>query len=175
MLTLSLLRHAKSAWDDPTLDDFERPLAKRGVTAARKVGAYLAREGLCPRLVLCSGAVRTRATLALLLAGHDGNTPELIYDDALYLALPAMLLGRVRAFEPSVLHAMLIGHNPGMHALALELTGGGTRDDVEALATKFPTAALAVLTFEADRWSGVKPAAGRLERFVMPRTLGSRE
>ncbi len=171
MLMLSLLRHAKSSWDEP-LDDFERPLAKRGIKAASDMGAYLAGESLRPDLVLCSGAVRTRATLALVFSALGPPAPEVIHDDALYLAMPSLLLGRVRRIEGRASHTLIIGHNPGLHGLALDLVGEGEGEDITALATKFPTAALAVITFEVARWSAVKPGGGRLARFVTPRRLG---
>ena len=82
-------------------------------------------------------------------------------------------LQRIKDIEPQHAHLMVIGHNPGMHALALELTGGGERKEVAALATEFPTAALAVLTFDATRWSEIKTASGRLEHFVTPRRLAA--
>jgi phosphohistidine phosphatase len=171
MLTLTLLRHAKSSWDDPALADHDRPLSKRGTKAAPEIAKYLKREELLPNLVLCSGAVRTRATLALILAEIGRAAPEIRYDDTLYLADPETILQRVKDVEPQHTHLMVIGHNPGMHALALELTGGGERKAVAALATEFPTAALAVLTFDATRWSDINAASGRLEHFVTPRRL----
>jgi phosphohistidine phosphatase len=173
MLTLSLLRHAKSNWDDPALADHDRPLAKRGTKAAPEIAKYLKREELLPNLVLCSGAVRTRATLALILAEIGRAAPEIRYDDTLYLADPETVLQRIKDVEPVHAHVMVIGHNPGLHALALELTGGGERKAVAALATEFPTAALAVLTFDATRWSDIKTASGRLEHFVTPRRLAA--
>jgi phosphohistidine phosphatase len=171
MVTLSLLRHAKSSWDDPRLDDHERPLAKRGVKDAPKVGAYIAEHDLRPDLVLCSGALRTRATLALILAEWSGELPEAIYDDELYLAPPSALLARLQAVDDDAPHLLMIGHNPGMHALALELTGAGDRKLIAALAKGFPTATLAVLSFDVDHWSQVRAAGGRLRHFVVPRTL----
>jgi phosphohistidine phosphatase len=171
MLTLSLLRHAKSSWADRELEDHERPLAKRGTKAAGAMGAFIAKEGLRPDLVLCSGAVRTRATLALVLPELGTPAPQVVYDDVLYMATPAALLGRVQKVTDEARHVMLIGHNPGLHALALELTGKGNRKDVEALATKFPTAGLAVLTFKARKWSDLCAGDGKLELFVTPRQL----
>lgn len=171
MLTLSLLRHAKSAWDDPGLDDFERPLAPRGVKAASAIGEYIARENLQPDLVLCSGAVRTRATLALVLPELKRPLPEVIHDDALYLALPAAILAQIRGIQGKAKKVLVVGHNPAMHALALELVGDGARNDIAALATHFPTAALATIKFQLDRWSALKPAAGTLERFVTSKRM----
>lgn len=168
MLTLSLLRHAKSSWDDPTLDDHDRPLAKRGVKAVPLIAAYMRREGLVPDLVLCSDAMRTRATLALLVA-ELGAPPRIVYDDTLYLATPQAILSAVSANTEK--HILVVGHNPGMHALALELVGDGNRKLLAGLAREFPTAALAVLTFDVERWSDVTPVSGRLRHFTTPRRL----
>jgi phosphohistidine phosphatase len=171
MLTLSLLRHAKSSWADRELKDRERPLAKRGTKAAGAMGAFIAKQGLRPDLVLCSGSVRTRATLALVLPELGTPAPQIVFDDVLYMATPAELLGRVQEVKNDAPHVMVIGHNPGMHALALELTGKGDRRDVEALATKFPTCGLAVLTFKARKWSDISLGGGKLELFITPRGL----
>lgn len=171
MLTLSLLRHGKSAWDDPTLDDHERPLAQRGKSAAEEMGAYMVAHGLRPDLVLCSSAVRTRQTLNQVLARLAAPAPKVAMEPALYTATPTSMLACIRGTAPEVRHLAIIGHNPGMHALALDLTGSGLRRDIASMAVKFPTCALAVLTFEADNWTDIRPAAGRLVRYVLPRSL----
>lgn len=170
MLTLSILRHAKSSWDDPRLDDHERPLAKRGVKEAPRVGAFLAENDLKPDMVLCSDAVRTRATLALMLAEWDGTPPKTAFEEELYLAPPGDLLARVQAIGAGVHNVLVIGHNPGVHALALELTGSGDRKLIGGLAKGFPTSTLAVLTFDAASWAEIAPGTGRLRHFVSPRT-----
>jgi len=172
MLTLTLLRHAKSAWDDPTLDDHERPLAPRGEKAAPMIGRHLTRAAAAPDLVLCSTAMRTRQTLALVLLEMTAKPAEILYEDALYLATPSQLRARLAAVATTVGHVMIVGHNPGLHALALELTGTGPKRAVVQLAKKFPTAALAVIDFpDAAEWHGVQPAGGTLRTFVTPRDL----
>ena len=98
MLTLSLLRHAKSSWDDSSQKDFDRALSKRGETAAPRVGAYMAQQGLAPDLVLCSPAVRARQTLDLVLP-HLATGPTVVYEDRFYLAAPSVMLARVRKIE----------------------------------------------------------------------------
>ena len=133
MLTLSLLRHAKSNWDDPSLKDFERPLSKRGENAAPRVGAYMAVQGLAPDLVLCSPAVRARQTLGLVLPRLAGG-PTVVYEENFYLAAPSVLLARVRKVEAKVRHILIVGHDPGMQGLALELSGAGGADALQALA-----------------------------------------
>ncbi len=176
MLTLSLLRHAKSSWDRPSADDYDRPLSKRGQKAAPEIGAALAAMGLRPDLVICSGAVRARATLDLVLARLGAPAPEVIYDDAVYLAAPATLLSRLRAIRPGSdlgppRHVMVVGHNPGLEELALLLVGSGAADDRARMADKFPTGSLAVIAFNAEGWSAIGPGAGRLEHFLIPRRL----
>jgi phosphohistidine phosphatase len=171
MLTLLLLRHAKSSWDDPELDDFDRPLAKRGTRAASAIGSFLADTGLKPGLVLCSAAVRTRATLALMLFELDDPPPEVVTSESLYLAGADAVLAELRRAGGETPTVMVVGHNPGLHALALSLSGDGDRKALADLAMKFPTGALAVITFDCASWSEIKPAGGRLERFITPRGL----
>lgn len=173
MLTLSLLRHGKSSWDDPDVDDHERPLAERGRNAARDIGGVIGARRPPPDLVLCSSALRARETLEIALAQRGSATPEVVIQELLYLAPATVLLGLVRKTARTVRHLLIVGHNPGLHALALDLTGCGLRRDIASMALKFPTCALAMLTFEADDWAEVRPAAGRLALFVAPGSLAS--
>lgn len=176
MLTLSLLRHAKSSWDNPALSDFDRPLANRGKKAAPLIGSAMAELGLRPDLIICSGAARARQTLALVLEKLGSPTPEVVFDDSVYMAPPELLLARLRAVKKvgqgeTPRHVMLVGHNPGMEELALMLVGSGSAHDRARMAAKFPTAAVAVFTFDADTWKAIKPGSGRLEHFLTPRQL----
>lgn len=171
MLTLLLLRHGKSSWDDAGLDDHERPLSARGRRAAEAMGAYLTTHGPRPDFVISSSAVRTCQTLDRVLLQLGPPTPGVAVEPELYLATASAMLDRVRRTGTEIRSLMLIGHNPGMHALALELTGNGLRRDIASMAIKFPTCALAVLTFETGDWPNVRPASGRLELFLQPRSL----
>ena len=171
MLTLSLLRHAKSSWDDDSLADFDRPLAPRGVDAAPRMAAYMKRKGIVPDLVLCSASARTRETLGLVLEVL-GSAPETKFERALYLASPRAMLARLRKVKDGVGHVLMVGHNPGHHALALDLVGKGKPADITALGEKFPTAGLAVIDFDVARWADVGTAAGRLRLFMTPKRLG---
>lgn len=170
MLTLSLMRHAKSDWSGPGMDDFDRPLAPRGREAAPRMGAYMASIGLRPRLILCSEAVRTRQTLECVLP-HLGDAPEISIERGLYLASSATMIGRLRRVGADVPHVLMIGHDPGMHETALALSGTGDPVAMTQLARKFPTAGLAVITFAASMWAEIAPGGGTLLRFVTPRSL----
>lgn len=170
-LTVSLLRHAKSDWGDPGLDDFDRPLAPRGLEAAPRMGAAMLERGVRPDLVLCSAALRTRETLALVLAGWKGKTPETVYETGLYLAPPDTILDRLTKVPASVKHVLVVAHNPGLHGLALLLASKGDVPALERLADKFPTAALAVIDIDAKDWRSLRSGNGTLRHFLTPRGL----
>jgi phosphohistidine phosphatase len=169
MLTLSLLRHAKSSWADASLEDFMRPLAERGLAAAPRMGHFMAQRGIAPGLILCSPAVRARQTLELVLPHLPDAT--VAYEDNLYLATGPALLARMRELGSKPEHVMVVGHDPGMHDLAVEIIGEGEPQKLRALAAKFPTAALAVIHFKARSWSKLAAGTGHLELFQTPKTL----
>ena len=165
MKRLHLLRHAKSSWDDSALDDHARPLAPRGRKAAARMAAWLGEHGVRPQLVLCSSAVRARQTLERVLPAL--GDPEVVYEDGLYHVPADQLLERLRALPGRVGEAMLVGHNPGLQELALELAAPGPLRD--RLAGKLPTGALVTLEAGAERWEEL--AAARVVAFVAPREL----
>jgi phosphohistidine phosphatase len=170
MKRLILLRHAKSSWDESRREDFDRPLAPRGKRAADAMAGYLAREGLVPDLVLCSAAKRAVDTWKRL-APKLGGTVAVRIEPALYLAEAHALLDRLRRAPGDVSSMLLIGHNPGLHALARFLAGDGDDEARARLAAKFPTAALAVIDVDAAQWSKLGRHDGRLARFVTPKDL----
>lgn len=169
MVTLSFFRHAKSAWDQPGLSDFERALAPRGENAAPRMGRYMAENDLEPEIVLCSTAKRASQTLELALPEFK-SAPEVRYVEALYHAGSQQMFELVRKLPETCSHAMLVGHNPGMHALAFDLTGSGDEALIHRLGMKFPTAALATINFDGG-WDSVMPGDGKLSCFMVPREL----
>jgi phosphohistidine phosphatase len=170
MLTLSLLRHAKSSWKNPTLADRDRPLATRGETDAPLMGKAMAERGVDPDLVLCSSARRTRDTLALVLPELKIE-PKVVYDDALYHATPAEMLEMLHAVQPGASRVMLVGHNPEIQSFALDLVGSGPKHYRDRLREKYPTAGLAVINFASGLWSSVAVNSGSLALFLTPREL----
>lgn len=171
MVSLFLLRHAKSSWDDATLDDFDRPLNTRGLKAAPTVGQWMQERHLSPKLVICSGAKRTRQTLGLILPFMRGDQ-DIRIEDGIYNADGADgLLDRLRSVGRESASVMIIGHNPAMQDLALTLAGSGDADDLHQIAIKFPTACLAVIEFNATDWSRLSPGGGNLTSLVLPRRI----
>jgi phosphohistidine phosphatase len=166
--TLYLLRHAKSSWSDPTLPDRERPLAPRGRRDAKRVAEHLVRLAIVPELVLCSSARRAHETLGRLRAAL-GDTTSVLLEAKLYAASADQLLDRLRAVPDAVASVLVIGHNPGLHDLALLLASAGA--DLERLEAKFPTAALATLALPKATWSQLSPADAVLDAFVVPKQL----
>jgi phosphohistidine phosphatase len=169
MRTLYLLRHAKSASDEASLEDHDRPLAPRGRRAARAMAGHFRELEADPELILCSSSVRTRETLDLLMPGFAA-TPLLAIERGLYLAGAESMLARLRRVEDRVGRVLLLGHNPGLHELALLLAQGGPAKLRGQLARKFPTAALATYRVEAG-WSELAPETARLAAYVTPAEL----
>jgi len=170
MLTLSLLRHAKSSWKNPTLPDRERPLASRGVADAPVMGRAMAERGIDPELILCSSARRTVDTLALVLPELKVE-PKVVYEDSLYHPSPAEMLEMLRAIQPGANRVMIVGHNPEIQAFALDLIGSGPKHMRDQLTEKFPTAGLAVINFTAGLWSSIDVNSGSLNLFLTPKEL----
>jgi phosphohistidine phosphatase len=164
---LLLIRHAKSAWDDSSLSDHDRPLAPRGLEALPRLCDHLARAECQAEMVLCSSSRRTVQTLdGIRVAFAERATSEV--DPDLYLASAATLLARLRDVDSRVQCAMTIGHNPGMQELALLLVSAGNAGMREQLLTKFPTAAAATLSFDGQ-WADLSPGTARIDDLFMPR------
>jgi len=172
MRCVSLYRHAKSNWDDPALEDFDRGLSKRGQRSAPQLGAFMRQENLQPDLVICSPSRRTRDTFDLTFSDHD--TPASRFDDRLYHASSATMLDLLRNLPGEVRHVMILGHNPGLHALALDLFSHGESDAVEAICRKFPTCGLAVIDIELEDWRALGVGEGNLRLFMTPKLLPER-
>ena len=167
MKTLTLLRHAKSGWDDPSTRDFDRPLNPRGRRAARTVGAEMKARGLGFDLILASPARRVTETMDEIAAGYGALAPE--YDDRLYLASATTLLDVVRHAPEGVDRLLLAGHNPGLEELALRLAlRDALRCEVEI---KYPTGTVAEIGLPVDRWADVREGTGRIVSFIRPRDL----
>ena len=167
--TLHLLRHAKSSWDDPGLEDHDRPQAPRGKRAARLLAAHIVKHGVAVDLVLCSTAVRARQTLDIV-GPSLGGTPDIRTEERLYAAGAPDLLSRLRSVDDRAWRVLVIGHNPGLEDLAEDLAGDGDAGAWHALQQKFPTGALATLATQSS-WADLSPGAAYLESLVVPRQL----
>ncbi|WP_374762970.1 SixA phosphatase family protein [Yunchengibacter salinarum] len=169
MRHLYILRHAKSDWGDYTLSDQERPLNARGRSAAALLGRYFHSVGLAPDLVLVSPAVRAVQTVNRLVEAGGFSWPQHM-ESRLYLADTRTLLDLIGERTPDVDRLMLVGHNPGLHDLAVSLAGSGDAALRRSLAAKLPTGGLVELMFDpAD--APPRLGSGHLVRFVTPKSL----
>jgi phosphohistidine phosphatase len=172
MHRLHLLRHAKSSWKDD-VDDRDRPLTRRGRDNARILARHLPAAIGPLDLVLCSSARRTRETLDLVLA-ETRIKPKSAIEDGLYLAGRAELIDRLRRLPEAADNVLVIGHNPGLHELALALAAPGSPGFATLADGKFPTAAL--VSFQvAGLWSALDRSRHDLVDYVTPASLAAEE
>ncbi|MFA6157343.1 histidine phosphatase family protein [Mesorhizobium sp.] len=165
---LLLLRHAKSSWDGADLDDFDRPLAERGLMAAKLMGRELAARGWLPDQALVSPALRTRDTWRLV-AAELPRQPRVSFAEALYDASSTHVLNQIREADPSSACLVVVGHNPGLEDLARGLASSTSEAKAhKRLEEKFPTAALARFVFDGE-WQALSSA--RLTHCLRPKDL----
>jgi phosphohistidine phosphatase len=169
---LHLLRHAKSSWKDD-VEDHERPLARRGREAAKRIGEHLPQAIGPLDLVLCSSARRTRETLDLALSGF-APPPQILVEDRLYLASCDRLLRRLERLDEAVGNVLVIGHNPGLQELAATLATPQSPGYSELAEGKFPTAALASFRVTTP-WAALGAMRHELVLYLSPRSLGDGE
>jgi phosphohistidine phosphatase len=176
MKRLYLLRHAKAVPADPALDDHARELTVRGMHDASAMARYMRKNGFVPGLMLISTSARTRQTAQLVLHEMQVKTD---YREALYLAEAGKILGMVQGVAQSAAQStdsvMVVAHNPGLEdlasILAREPVRRKERQRRDVLEEKFPTAALAVLDFDVQKWREIGPGEGKLVDFVRPKDL----
>lgn len=162
-----LFRHAKAVSGTGEQTDEDRPLTPVGAEDAKKAGETLRRLGIAPALVLCSPSRRTRQTLEGLEEGL-GQHLRAEFTARLYLTPPGDVLWQIQHMPESLRSLMVIGHNPTLHELCRALAGQGEKEMLQALALKFPPAALAILRFPARAWVRIVPGGGELETFMTP-------
>lgn len=174
---LMLLRHAKSAWDDPSLTDHDRPLAPRGVRAGKQMGSFIAHQELWPDLVLCSSATRALDTFELVEqhwrkpAKHH---TEVIIDRGLYLCGVEGFTERLRQVTADIQSVMIVAHNPDLHDIATALMHEAQREtpSMQRMRRKFPTAALAIANLSLTDWAQFDTDSdSEISLFQTPKTL----
>jgi len=170
MRRLLLFRHAKATQSKPDAEDRPRILIKRGRKDSTRIGTYLATDALIPDRVLVSPAARTQETwefAALALR----SAVEVVTVEQLYDATPDTIIGLIKETPAEVHSLMVIGHNPGLHDLALTLIASGNVDARKRLKERLPTGGMAIIDFAFDDWGRIGHQSGRLERFVTPKSL----
>ncbi|MGF1474359.1 MAG: histidine phosphatase family protein [Geminicoccaceae bacterium] len=168
--SLVLFRHAKSSWSSPSLADVDRPLTARGQKAAPRMAAHLGEEGHQTDWIWCSSARRTRETWELM-APLWAAEPVIAFDPGLYLAQPADISSRIKETPERIASVMVIGHNPGLQELAVELSALKPGEVADEIAAHFPTAAAAIFELNMDHWAELAPHRVLGVTFRKPRML----
>jgi phosphohistidine phosphatase len=168
MKVLYLLRHTKSSWKDPGLDDHDRPLNKRGRQAAKIMATYLKRSKIRPDLVICSTATRAKETLDPIV--KEINPPEVIFEMEIYGGTPQELWEQLWNIPKGAKSVLLIGHNPALQNLALELAE--TDKPLPFAGDKFPTGPIASFRFRGA-WKALEPHGAQLISFITPKTIAA--
>jgi len=161
MKTLYILRHAKSSWENANLSDFDRPLNGRGLETAPFMGELMKKNQFQPEMILSSPAKRAEQT-AVLVKGAAGFAAEIEFEERIYEASPARLLEIIRQQNNRFESVLLVGHNPGLENLIRALTG-----ELQPM----PTAALAVVDLETDKWSEINSSTGKLRTLIRPKEV----
>jgi phosphohistidine phosphatase len=172
MRTLYLLRHGVADRKPSGGSDHDRPLAPAGRRASKSMGAHLAQTLPPPSLFLCSSARRAVETLEAVRSCLPAPA-EVLCERGLYLAGSDEILQRICGVHGRHAAVLLVGHNPGIGQLAHGLVRPTAGGDYERLQREFPAGALAVLTFDVDRWFDIAPRRARLDEFTTPTLLAS--
>jgi len=159
---LALLRHAKSSWDSPDQSDFDRPLNKRGCHDAPRMGRLMAERGVKPGAIISSSAQRARSTAELAGKELGIGADAIRFTEALYLASASEMLAALNKLAPNDSEVVLVGHNPGITALANSIA--------DARIDNLPTAACFYIEANTDNWQDLADRAGRLIFFAAPKT-----
>ncbi|PQA89101.1 SixA phosphatase family protein [Hyphococcus luteus] len=172
MKRISLLRHAEAAERSPAITDRERPLTKKGREDSRLMGGFLAKSDRLPGLALCSPSTRTRETLDGVNA-RLAEPLETMIDAAIYEATEEEILEAIKTLPDECDHVLVVGHNPGFHALGVRLADPHESDarELARIANKFPKGALAVFEFDIGAWRKADFGGGRLVQFTRPKDL----
>jgi phosphohistidine phosphatase len=169
MKSLHLLRHAKSSWKDPGLNDHDRPLTKRGRQTAKIMAAYLTQARITPDLVICSTAVRAQQTLDPIIKAAK-KPPKIVFVRGIHGGAQQTLWEQLWNLPESAKSVLLIGHNPALHDLALELARADLNKLLPSAGGKFPTGAMASFCFDGA-WKALEPHGAVLASFITPRAL----
>ena len=161
MKRIYIIRHAKSSWKDPTVDDFDRPLKKRGKRDAPFMGKRLKASHVLPDLILSSPAKRAAATAKIIAEEIGYPKKQIVYEHAIYEAGVETLLDILRQLDENVQQVALCGHNPGLTMFAEYVSG--------VLIENIPTCGIFCVDFATDSWREIGERKGTVVFFDYPK------
>ena len=162
MKEIYILRHAKSSWDNINLADFDRPLAKKGISDGNKLCSFLKNHNFNTTKVICSNAKRAKETFDLTADGFKFRINDAIYTDKLYFGNIEIIIEKIKETEETSDNILIVGHNPTLHLLIENLT------DESIL--KFSTCNLAIISFK-DKWKNLSSHKCKLKSLLRPKEI----
>jgi phosphohistidine phosphatase len=166
MKEILLMRHAKSSWENPGLKDFDRPLAKRGLKDAPRMGEFLRKTGNIPGLIVSSPAKRAKETTQLSMKAAQVDESFIHWNDDFYFGSAGDYLAALQTISEEVERVLLVGHNPLM-----ELTAGLLTNGEAGTVARMPTAALICLESHITRWESISPGSCQIKWMMIPKVL----
>ena len=163
MKKIIIVRHAKSSWDDLSLNDHDRPLANRGITDAPKMAKRLKKRGIVPDLLLSSSAVRAAETAKITAKILDFPIQNIGYEKGLFHASPHQILKIIRRQSDTVNTLLVFGHNPGFNDLIIYL--GGDLDNL-------PTSGQFGFKLNSEHWADLSSETAEVWFFDYPKKKG---
>ncbi len=170
MKSILILRHAKSDWSNPSLSDFDRPLTKRGLNDAPRMGRILIQFGCMPDLIISSPSMRTRQTVELT-AFDNGYRGEILWDDTMYGGSFSDIITALHSIPRNISCPMVVGHNPGVEETISLLLSPREQNPATSARFRIPTAGLVYLDAHIDTWKDLKPGVCVLRWFLIPRLV----
>lgn len=163
MKTLFVIRHAKSSWNDPDLDDIDRPLNKRGKRNAPEMGKRLSAKGVKPDLLITSPAKRAATTAKKIAKALSYPKDQIVIDQTLYHGTNQEVINVIRNVSDEIGTLMIFGHNPGFTDLVNQLSGSSIYN--------IPTCGIAEIGFDIQSWNDIDKNKGRLIDFDYPKKV----
>ena len=164
MKEIYILRHAKSSWDNSNLSDFERPLADRGISDAKKMSKFLKDMNIKIDKVLCSNAIRAKETFDLTADGFNFEIDKATYLDKLYFGDTTTIIQDLRELDESLNNILIVGHNPTLHYLVEILTNESIN--------RFTTCNLATISHDGE-WVSLNSQQCSLKSLIRPKELNN--
>ena len=164
MKEIYVLRHAKSSWDNSNLSDFERPLANRGISDAKKMSKFLKDMDLKIDKVLCSNALRAKETFDLTADGFNFEIDKATYLDKLYFGDTTTIIQDLKELDESLNNILIVGHNPTLHYLVEILTNESIN--------RFTTCNLATISHDGE-WVSLNSQQCSLKSLIRPKELNN--
>jgi len=172
MKNLYILRHSKAGHTDKNLlDDHARTLTIQGVERCFYLASHLKKTKQFPEIIISSSATRAVETAQNLITGLDGKDIDIKINPKLYLASTRDILRVIREIDDNINSVMIVGHNPGLQQLAIELPGKGDKKKYREIKSNFAPASMAIFDIDIKSWSEIKPRAGELKNLVAGKSL----